>query len=355
MIRNEGPSGGPGMREMLATTAALSGQGMGKKVALITDGRFSGATRGFCVGHVGPEAAHGGPIALLQDGDMITIDAIKGVLSVDLSDAETGRNARPTGTARARRSTRRARCGNTPSLWGRPTRARSRIPAVRRSAMSTWTFRKTLAALLPALAVAGCTDGPDVSAAGFGFSRSAPQTIAVSNRAVVIGGPPGYCIDRSGSRLNGDSAFVVLASCASITQDAGAAAPRVPGLLTASVAKEADGAGLLAADGVLEGFLASDAGRAAMARDGRAASVQVLDMRRGDGAVLIRLRDTSQAELAGVEDVYWRGLTDLNGRLVTISVVSFAEQPLGADEGLATLRAFLARIRAETQAQAAES
>ncbi|WP_377510622.1 dihydroxy-acid dehydratase [Octadecabacter sp. R77987] len=94
VIRNEGPAGGPGMREMLATTAALSGQGMGKKVALITDGRFSGATRGFCVGHVGPEAAHGGPIAMLQNGDMITIDAIKGSLSVDLSDAELeGRKA----------------------------------------------------------------------------------------------------------------------------------------------------------------------------------------------------------------------------------------------------------------------
>jgi len=88
VIRNEGPAGGPGMREMLATTAALSGQGMGKKVALITDGRFSGATRGFCVGHVGPEAAHGGPIALLKNGDMITIDAIRGELSVALSDAE---------------------------------------------------------------------------------------------------------------------------------------------------------------------------------------------------------------------------------------------------------------------------
>ncbi|WP_438992242.1 dihydroxy-acid dehydratase [Lentibacter sp.] len=88
VIRNEGPAGGPGMREMLATTAALSGQGMGKKVALITDGRFSGATRGFCVGHVGPEAAHGGPIALLATGDIITIDAVKGELSVDVSDAE---------------------------------------------------------------------------------------------------------------------------------------------------------------------------------------------------------------------------------------------------------------------------
>ncbi len=88
VIRNEGPAGGPGMREMLATTAALSGQGMGKKVALITDGRFSGATRGFCVGHVGPEAAYCGPIALLRNGDIITINAITGELSVDLSDEE---------------------------------------------------------------------------------------------------------------------------------------------------------------------------------------------------------------------------------------------------------------------------
>ncbi len=88
VIRYEGPKGGPGMREMLATTAALYGQGMGDKVALITDGRFSGGTRGFCVGHVGPEAADGGPIALIDDGDMITIDAEAGAISVDLSDAE---------------------------------------------------------------------------------------------------------------------------------------------------------------------------------------------------------------------------------------------------------------------------
>jgi dihydroxy-acid dehydratase len=88
VIRYEGPKGGPGMREMLATTAALYGQGMGDKVALITDGRFSGATRGFCIGHVGPEAAVGGPIALLRDGDIIEIDAVRGILNVALSDTE---------------------------------------------------------------------------------------------------------------------------------------------------------------------------------------------------------------------------------------------------------------------------
>jgi dihydroxy-acid dehydratase len=88
VIRYEGPRGGPGMREMLATTAAIYGQGRGDKVALITDGRFSGATRGFCIGHMGPEAAVGGPIGLLRDGDMIRIDAEAGVIAVDLSDAE---------------------------------------------------------------------------------------------------------------------------------------------------------------------------------------------------------------------------------------------------------------------------
>jgi dihydroxy-acid dehydratase len=88
VIRYEGPKGGPGMREMLALTAAIYGQGMGQKVALITDGRFSGATRGFCIGHVAPEAALGGPIGLLRNGDIIEIDAEQALIKVELSDAE---------------------------------------------------------------------------------------------------------------------------------------------------------------------------------------------------------------------------------------------------------------------------
>jgi len=88
VIRYEGPKGGPGMREMLSTTSAIYGQGMGEQVALITDGRFSGGTRGFCVGHIGPEAAVGGPIALLKNGDRIIIDAEKGSIDVALSEAE---------------------------------------------------------------------------------------------------------------------------------------------------------------------------------------------------------------------------------------------------------------------------
>lgn len=91
VIRYEGPKGGPGMREMLSTTAALYGQGAGDKVALITDGRFSGATRGFCIGHVGPEAAVGGPIGLIQNGDMIAIDAEAGTLDLEVAADELAR------------------------------------------------------------------------------------------------------------------------------------------------------------------------------------------------------------------------------------------------------------------------
>jgi len=100
VIRYEGPRGGPGMREMLSTTAALYGQGVGDKVALLTDGRFSGATHGFCIGHIGPEAAIGGPIGLIRNGDMITIDAQKGTIDVALSDTELAERRRAWQTRR---------------------------------------------------------------------------------------------------------------------------------------------------------------------------------------------------------------------------------------------------------------
>lgn len=88
VIRYEGPKGGPGMREMLAITAAIVGQGLGEQLGLVTDGRFSGATRGLMVGHVSPEAQAGGPLAVLRDGDTITIDAERRILKVDLTDEE---------------------------------------------------------------------------------------------------------------------------------------------------------------------------------------------------------------------------------------------------------------------------
>ena len=94
VVRYEGPKGGPGMREMLAVTAAIAGQGLGYDVCLITDGRFSGGTRGLCIGHVGPEAQVGGPIGLLRDGDMVRVDAELGTIDAELSEEEwTARRA----------------------------------------------------------------------------------------------------------------------------------------------------------------------------------------------------------------------------------------------------------------------
>jgi dihydroxy-acid dehydratase len=90
VIRYEGPKGGPGMREMLAITSAIKGAGLGKDVLLVTDGRFSGGTTGPCIGHVAPEAAHGGPIALVQDGDGIRLDLVARTLDLLVSDEELG-------------------------------------------------------------------------------------------------------------------------------------------------------------------------------------------------------------------------------------------------------------------------
>ena len=126
VIRYEGPRGGPGMREMLSTTAALYGQGMGDKVALITDGRFSGATRGFCIGHVAPEAAVGGPIGLLRDGDVIEIDAEAGPHRSQAFGRRVGGAARASG-GRARRSTGPARSGSMPRSSDRRETVRSPI------------------------------------------------------------------------------------------------------------------------------------------------------------------------------------------------------------------------------------
>ncbi len=119
VIRNEGPVGGPGMREMLAVTAALAGNGMGEHVALLTDGRFSGATRGFMAGHVAPEAVKGGPIAAVREGDTITIDVENRRMDVDLSDEEI---------AAADRRLRRPAAPSTPRACSASTRSSSPAP-----------------------------------------------------------------------------------------------------------------------------------------------------------------------------------------------------------------------------------
>ena len=122
VIRNEGPAGGPGMREMLQVTAAIVGEGLGEEVALLTDGRFSGATRGLMVGHVAPEAARGGPIAAVRDGDRVTIDVDARELSVDLSDEEIAERVAAYRVAAARARDRRARQVRGQRRLGQPRR-----------------------------------------------------------------------------------------------------------------------------------------------------------------------------------------------------------------------------------------
>ena len=126
VIRNEGPAGGPGMREMLAVTGAIVGAGLGDDVALITDGRFSGATHGFMVGHVAPEAAHGGPIAAVAEGDTITIDVERRRLDVDLADEEIAARVDGLRAGRGARPSAPACWPSTPSSSRAPRRARSR-------------------------------------------------------------------------------------------------------------------------------------------------------------------------------------------------------------------------------------
>ena len=129
VIRYEGPKGGPGMREMLSPTSAIAGRGLADKVALITDGRFSGGSRGFVVGHIAPEAAVGGPIALVQDGDTITIDAQTRELRLEVTEAELGRSAglqwQRTGAVCAPRCARKVCTRREQRLAGRDHRLRS--------------------------------------------------------------------------------------------------------------------------------------------------------------------------------------------------------------------------------------
>jgi len=205
--------------------------------------------------------------------------------------------------------------------------------------MSTWTSRVLLAAA--GLALAGCTGGIDVG-------RSAPEVIAVSERAVVVGGPPGYCIDPSASQ-DGVKAFVLLGSCASIARDPDAKKPEIPGIMTVVVSSDpATVQAIASRQPILPDYFLSEPGRVALSRSGRADTVRVFDVRTADDVLYIRLRDTSAGKLPGMSDDYWRALLDVNGRLVTISVIGFDERPMTPDEGFALVRAAAGRVLSES-------
>ncbi len=183
---------------------------------------------------------------------------------------------------------------------------------------------------------------------GLGGGATPPQTVAVAAGAVVIGGPQGYCVDRGASRTTGASPFVLLGSCASIAQDASVAAPAQAGVLTATVSPPGRGPSFAASLPQLEAYLASPAGRAALARDGQPDSVKVLGIRPEGSALLVHLRDVSAQIVPGTAATYWRGLFEVKGRLVTVAVMSFEDQPMGSDAALVTLKGMIARIRRES-------
>ncbi|MEX5730089.1 hypothetical protein Ga0609869_003442 [Rhodovulum iodosum] len=198
--------------------------------------------------------------------------------------------------------------------------------------------------------LAGCMEtGAGAGTGGFAFSRAAPQRIAVSDATVVVVGPPGYCIDRRASSDRAEGAFVLLANCAALGGGTGAVPP-VPAILTATVAKEAAPARPAARAALLRRYFASEAGRAALARDGRAASVTILETRNGDGLFLLHARDTSAGRDAGLRDDYWRAIFEVNGRVVTASVLPFEARPISDATALALLQGLAGRTRAASAA-----
>lgn len=193
---------------------------------------------------------------------------------------------------------------------------------------------------LALLVVTGC------ETTGIGFPGNGPEKVVVAGKSVVIAGPPGYCVDSTATRNSASGAFVLLGSCASISNNAQVPVLGTPGLLTASVSG-AGGSAISASLDQLEAFFASDAGRAALARDGRAASVKILATRRRGKSFYVHARDTSGSTKGGISQDYWRGLFDVRGRIVTVSVVGFERKPMSNALGLATLDAFATRIRTE--------
>ncbi|HDR27975.1 hypothetical protein [Rhodovulum sp.] len=193
-------------------------------------------------------------------------------------------------------------------------------------------------AALAALALAGCLDGA---------GRAAPQAVAVAGGSVAIAGPSGYCVDTAATHDGEQGAFVLLGGCAALSGAPDAPSPVRNALLTASVAANPGPGGRPDDRAVmLSRFFEAEEGRAALARDGNAASVTVMQTFERDGVFVLRARDRSAGLAPGLRDEYWRAIFEVNGRIVTASVIGFADAPLDEEAALALLLEFAARIRA---------
>lgn len=184
-------------------------------------------------------------------------------------------------------------------------------------------------------ALSACDGGFELG----GVTRKAPERIQLAD-GMVVAGADGWCVDTSTSRADGDTAVVVLGSCAAIARNALAARPDVPGVVTVSV----DSAGAPPSADALETFFATDAGRAALARDGRAQSVEILETQREDGLLYLRTADQSAAP--GTAPETWRALFDLDGHFVSVSLYGLIGNPIDRDDGMETLTRQVDELRA---------
>ena len=355
VIRNEGPVGGPGMREMLATTAALSGQGMGKKVALITDGRFSGATRGFCVGHVGPEAAQGRP------------DRAAPRRRHDHPRRGHGRDqrrARPTAELDERRKDWK---GPRPTIYGSgalwkyaqlvgPDPARRRHPSRRR--------RREARLCRPLSASRAAAARPRRPARarrlrpGRDGRRRRPDSRArlnVAGQAVTIAAPPGFCIDPDSVTSGADGAFVLMSDCGAARRPAAAARTPVGAALTASVST-----GGLAGEGdTAAGSLEELQEFAATRRGPRACSAAAASPTASASSTpscraacsTCWSRTAAPQPIAGIDRQFWRAFLEVNGRMVALSVLGFEGAGLDAQDALDQLAALARATQAADAAR----
>jgi len=173
------------------------------------------------------------------------------------------------------------------------------------------------------------------------------EQITVSSQEVTIAGPHGFCVDPTETREKRKSTFVVLGSCAAISNAAHLPEPQVPAILMATVSPKTNGAPIATSTAALKRFFESDAGRAALSRDGKAETVEVIETLGRNGAFYIHARDSSTDTLAGAGGEYWRALFNVKGRIVSASVVSLKEFPISKTEGFNTLGAFADRIKAQ--------
>lgn len=199
--------------------------------------------------------------------------------------------------------------------------------------------------MLCALLLTGCMEG---GGAGLVSRLSSPvDRISVADNMVTVAGPQGYCVDRSATRAGVQPAFVMMASCAAVSRNTDAPVPQVPALLTATVANQVAPVPASEVDSAqYQAFFNSTAGRAVLARDGRAESVEILDMFRRSDVFYIHASDHSTAAETNLREDYWRAIFDVNGRTVSASIFAFRNRPISDDAGLNTLNEFASRIRA---------